>query len=90
MESSGFLSCDKIDRMVNWVGASVSSAFFASLERCSCINLSTTDNDDEVEEEAKDRPLILTKPVALDGSDDPAAGPPISTNPNVVDKLPPV
>ncbi|URD75610.1 hypothetical protein MUK42_08767 [Musa troglodytarum] len=89
MESSSFLSCDKLDRVVNWVGASVSSAFFASLERCSCITLSTTDNDDEVEEEAKDRPLMLTKPVAIDGLDD-ATAPAVSTNPSVVDKLPPV
>ncbi|CAL9147611.1 unnamed protein product [Musa hybrid cultivar] len=89
MESSSFLSCDKLDRVVNWVGASVSSAFFASLERCSCITLSTTDNDDEVEEEAKDRPLMLTKPVAIDGPDD-ATSPAVSTNPSVVDKLPPV
>lgn len=65
MESSGFLSCEKLDRMAYWVGSSVASAFFASLERCSCINLSTTDLEDEEEEEeeAKDRPLMLTKPV---------------------------
>ncbi|KAF8779482.1 hypothetical protein HU200_002529 [Digitaria exilis] len=45
-----------------WVGTSVASAFFASLERCSCINLSTDGDDDrdEDEEEAKDRPLILS------------------------------
>ncbi|XP_077225901.1 uncharacterized protein LOC143859109 [Tasmannia lanceolata] len=61
MENSSFISCDKIDRMASWVGSSVASAFFASLERCSCINLSTTDLEDE--EEAKDRPLMLTKPV---------------------------
>jgi hypothetical protein len=44
-----------------WVEASISSAFFASLERCSCINLSTDEDDDrDDEEEAKDRPLILS------------------------------
>jgi hypothetical protein len=44
------------------VGASVSSAFFASLERCSCINLSIDDDDydRDDEEKAKDRPLILS------------------------------
>ncbi|KAK7349413.1 hypothetical protein VNO77_06762 [Canavalia gladiata] len=49
----GFMSCDKLDRVANWVGTNVVSAFFASLERCSCINLSIEDetNDD-------DRPLI--------------------------------
>ncbi|KAD3069047.1 hypothetical protein E3N88_36927 [Mikania micrantha] len=60
------ISCDKIDRVANWIGNSVASAFFTSLERCSCINLSTShdefdDGDDD--EEAKDRPLMLTKPV---------------------------
>ncbi|KAE8727552.1 U-box domain-containing protein 30 [Hibiscus syriacus] len=65
MESSGsFVSRDKLDRMASWVGSSMASAFFASLERCSCINLSTTDFDDE--EEAKDRPLMLIKPVIHD------------------------
>ncbi|KAF3792601.1 hypothetical protein EJ110_NYTH11127 [Nymphaea thermarum] len=64
MEGSNFLSCEKLDRMANWVGSSVASAFFASLERCSCINLSTTDAEDE--EEANDRPLMLTKPVVHD------------------------
>ncbi|KAE8685142.1 U-box domain-containing protein 30 [Hibiscus syriacus] len=62
--SGGFLSCDKLDRMFSWVGTSMASAFFASLERCSCINLSTTDFNDE--EEAKDRPLIFIKPVIHD------------------------
>ena len=67
--SGGMISCEKLDRMANWVGTSVATAFFASLERCSCINLSTTDIDDEEdEEEAKDRPLMLTKPINHDGS----------------------
>jgi hypothetical protein len=44
-----------MESWATWVGASVSSSFFASLERCSCINLSTDD-----EEEAKDLPLILS------------------------------
>ncbi|OMO64262.1 hypothetical protein CCACVL1_21933 [Corchorus capsularis] len=65
MESScSFISCDKLDRMATWVGTNMASAFFASLERCSCINLNTIDFDDE--EEAKDRPLMLTKPVVHD------------------------
>ncbi|WVZ73062.1 hypothetical protein U9M48_021414 [Paspalum notatum var. saurae] len=49
-----------MESWATWVGSSVTSAFFASLERCSCINLSTDDDDDEEQgEEAKDRPLIL-------------------------------
>ncbi|KAJ9681130.1 hypothetical protein PVL29_020156 [Vitis rotundifolia] len=62
-----FISCERLDRMANWVGTSVASAFFASLERCSCINLSTNDMDED-EEEAKDRPLMLTKPISQYGS----------------------
>jgi hypothetical protein len=53
------LGCRKLDRLAGWVGASVASAFFASLERCSCINLSTTDTEDD--EEGKDMPLIPIK-----------------------------
>lgn len=61
MENSSFLSYEKINGVATWFGTSVASAFFASLERCSCINLSTADmDDDEVGEEAKDRPLMLT------------------------------
>ena len=63
-----FISCDKLDRVANWVGSNVASAFFASLERCSCINLNTADPDDD-DEEAKDRPLMLTKPSVNDKSD---------------------
>uniref|UniRef100_A0A803KZQ3 Secreted protein n=1 Tax=Chenopodium quinoa TaxID=63459 RepID=A0A803KZQ3_CHEQI len=37
MERCSFLS---------WLGTNVVTAFFASLERCSCINVSTTDVDD--------------------------------------------
>ncbi|KAE8726096.1 U-box domain-containing protein 30 [Hibiscus syriacus] len=59
-DSCSFISCDKLDRMANRVGKSVASAFFASLERCSCINLSTTDFDED--EEAYERPLVLAKP----------------------------
>ncbi|KAL4586166.1 hypothetical protein LXL04_010798 [Taraxacum kok-saghyz] len=67
--SCGVKSCDKIDRMANWLGSSVASAFFASLERCSCINLATSHDDLDDDEEAKDRPLMLTKPVMFgDGS----------------------
>ncbi|KAL5726863.1 hypothetical protein ACHQM5_000111 [Ranunculus cassubicifolius] len=67
MENSSIISYEKLDRVANWLGTSVASAFFASLERCSCINLSTTDVEDE--EEAKDRPLMLTKPISHDEFD---------------------
>ncbi|KAK2650047.1 hypothetical protein Ddye_017536 [Dipteronia dyeriana] len=63
-KSCSFISCDKLDRVANWVGTNVATAFFASLERCSCINLSTTDLEDD--EEAKDRPLMLSGPTSHD------------------------
>ncbi|PRQ60481.1 hypothetical protein RchiOBHm_Chr1g0381731 [Rosa chinensis] len=46
---------------LSWLGMHVASAFFASLERCSCINLSTHDDNDFTTnpEEAHDRPLML-------------------------------
>ncbi|MQM10870.1 hypothetical protein Taro_043768 [Colocasia esculenta] len=53
---------ENLDRVASRVGASVASAFFASLERCSCINLSTTDTEGEAE--ALSRPLTVAKPVA--------------------------
>ncbi|GKU87910.1 hypothetical protein SLE2022_181780 [Rubroshorea leprosula] len=68
-----FISCEKLDRMANWVGTSVASAFFASLERCSCINLSTNDFDEE--EEANDRPFMLTKPVVQEEPQPPEQAP---------------
>ncbi|CAN1135606.1 hypothetical protein LINPERPRIM_LOCUS15442 [Linum perenne] len=42
-------SCSKIDCVAMWVINGVASAFFASLERCSCIGLPTVDdaNDDD-------------------------------------------
>ncbi|KAI5060371.1 hypothetical protein GOP47_0024791 [Adiantum capillus-veneris] len=46
----------KLERLAVWVGGSLASAFFASLERCSCINLETTDADED--EEADGKPLI--------------------------------
>ncbi|KAH7283147.1 hypothetical protein KP509_35G063900 [Ceratopteris richardii] len=46
----------KLDRLAVWVGGSLASAFFASLERCSCINLETIDPDED--EEADVKPLI--------------------------------
>ncbi|XP_075671415.1 uncharacterized protein LOC142640959 [Castanea sativa] len=56
------LTCEKLDMVANWVGSNVASAFFASLERCSCINLSTTDLDDNdtADDESHDLPLIFS------------------------------
>lgn len=43
MENNGSL----IDQMATWVGSTVSSAFFSSLERFSCVNVSTSDPDND-------------------------------------------
>ncbi|OMO79826.1 hypothetical protein CCACVL1_13388 [Corchorus capsularis] len=56
--SLSVISRQKLEEVANWVSVAVASAFFSSLERCSCVNLSTTDPDDDDDpEEAKDRPL---------------------------------
>ncbi|PIA48884.1 hypothetical protein AQUCO_01300052v1 [Aquilegia coerulea] len=65
MENTSITPYARLLPIANWLGSSVATAFFASMERCSCINLSTTDVEDE--EEAKDRPLMLTKPIQHDG-----------------------
>ncbi|KAF6994767.1 hypothetical protein CFC21_011386 [Triticum aestivum] len=49
-----------------WMGASVAAAFFISMERFSCIHIHTVDDEDDYDpEEAKDRPLMLSRPQAL-------------------------
>ncbi|URD78182.1 hypothetical protein MUK42_18558 [Musa troglodytarum] len=42
------------------------SAFFASLECCPYINLSTAKDDNDEPDEAKEHPLFLTKPILHD------------------------
>ncbi|XAR72423.1 hypothetical protein NMG60_11019050 [Bertholletia excelsa] len=65
------ITCDRVNQMVKWVGSSLTSAFFASLECCSCINLNASHEDIiEDDEEAKDCPFMLTvpNPLSLDDS----------------------
>ncbi|XP_028793124.1 uncharacterized protein LOC114761652 [Neltuma alba] len=47
--------CGKLDGVAMWFINGVSTAFFASLERCSCIRVAT----EEDIEESNDVPLIL-------------------------------
>ncbi|KAD2805548.1 hypothetical protein E3N88_38925 [Mikania micrantha] len=70
MENLSILSYEKVEGLANWVGSNVASAFFASLDRFSCVNVTTSDSDDENEneEEAKDHPLILSNLPASDSS----------------------
>ncbi|KAL0321571.1 UNVERIFIED_CONTAM: hypothetical protein Scaly_2453500 [Sesamum calycinum] len=83
---------EKMDGLARWFGMSVAAAFFASLERCSCVNLNTSDTDDEDEEEAKDRPLMLTSLQSVNSTDSSsfAAGQNanVSNAPAAVEKLP--
>ncbi|KAK2664314.1 hypothetical protein Ddye_002888 [Dipteronia dyeriana] len=57
--NNSIISRDGLNDVATWVSTTVISAFFASLERCACVNLNTFDPDDE-EEESKDRPLALS------------------------------
>lgn len=53
------------------VGNNVASAFFASLESCSCVNLTTADSDDEdelEEEESKHIAMAHLKSTASESS----------------------
>ncbi|KAL2941966.1 G-protein regulator 1 [Bienertia sinuspersici] len=81
----------KLYMVANYLGSGVVSAFFTSLERCSCINLSTSDNDDE--EDAMDRGLIFNNSTRHDDPRFalPAPPPPIIALPKApssVDSLP--
>ena len=56
--SPSLISREKLEEVASWVSTTVVSAFFSSLERFSCVNLTTTDpDDDDNPDEAKDRPL---------------------------------
>ncbi|KAF5201426.1 hypothetical protein FRX31_008987 [Thalictrum thalictroides] len=46
--------CRKLDGVAMWLLSGVTTAFFASLEKCSCINIATHDDRDD----ANDLPLI--------------------------------
>ncbi|KAE9614052.1 hypothetical protein Lalb_Chr05g0223911 [Lupinus albus] len=45
--NGGIISKEKIDQVATWVGSTVSSAFFSSLERFSCVNVATSDPDND-------------------------------------------
>ncbi|KAE9458490.1 hypothetical protein C3L33_09607, partial [Rhododendron williamsianum] len=51
----GSPGCGKLDGMAMWLANGVARAFFASLERCSCIRIATEDDGDD----ANDLPLIF-------------------------------
>ncbi|WVZ59513.1 hypothetical protein U9M48_009639 [Paspalum notatum var. saurae] len=65
--NGGILPYEKLEGYAIWVATGVASAFFASLERFSCIHLHTAEDDGDEDdlEEARDRPLMLSGPQAL-------------------------
>ncbi|KAL0412248.1 UNVERIFIED_CONTAM: hypothetical protein Slati_3814500 [Sesamum latifolium] len=65
-DQHGLIKCDKL---ACWLGSSFATAFFASLERCSCINLSTDDDDDDAA--ADEANLILPHPPQISTSPTP-------------------
>ncbi|KAL4558955.1 hypothetical protein LXL04_031081 [Taraxacum kok-saghyz] len=48
--------CAKVDGVAMWLMNGVANAFFASLQRCSCIRIATVD---DYEEDSNDLPLIF-------------------------------
>ncbi|KAE9607633.1 hypothetical protein Lalb_Chr09g0332101 [Lupinus albus] len=52
--NGGLISKDTIDHVATWVGSTVSSAFFSSLERFSCVNVSTSDPDNDDDDDDGD------------------------------------
>ncbi|KAK6939740.1 hypothetical protein RJ641_029271 [Dillenia turbinata] len=53
--SSSHHGCGKLDGLAMWLISGVAAAFFASLERCYCIQIATKDDADD----ANDLPLIF-------------------------------
>ncbi|XVF51259.1 hypothetical protein PTKIN_Ptkin04bG0170300 [Pterospermum kingtungense] len=59
--SPSLISREKLEEVASWVGATVVSAFFSSLDRLSCVNLTTIGpDDDDNPDEAMDRPLTYS------------------------------
>ncbi|KAK4747943.1 hypothetical protein SAY87_014529 [Trapa incisa] len=58
----------RIDQLTSWLGATLASAFFSSLERFSCVNLSTVDFDED-EDEVDGCPITFPESPLPDPSD---------------------
>lgn len=73
--SSIFFPRQLFDRFATWIGASVSYAFFSSLDRFSCVNVAASDGEeDDIAEESEDPQLTRVN----------------SSKSNVDENLPPV
>ncbi|KAF3335279.1 hypothetical protein FCM35_KLT19786 [Carex littledalei] len=73
--ASIFFPRQMFNSFATWIGASVSSAFFSSLDRFSCVNVAASDGEeDEVLEDSMDHQLRVVN----------------SSNANLDENLPPV
>jgi hypothetical protein len=62
--NGGFLSYGNMESYAMWVATGVASAFFASLERCSCIHLHTAEDDgDDEEEDLEEARRSFSRPI---------------------------
>ncbi|EPS64772.1 hypothetical protein M569_10007, partial [Genlisea aurea] len=50
-------NCVKLGRLAVWLAHGLTSAFFSSIERCSCIRI-VTQEDDSIGDETDDAPLV--------------------------------
>lgn len=48
-----------LDRVAGWVGGGIAAVFFASLERCSCVNVRTQDDLLDDEQRDSEAPLMF-------------------------------
>jgi len=48
-----------LDRVASWVGGGIAAVFFASLERCSCVNVRTHDDLLDDEQRDSEAPLMF-------------------------------
>ncbi|XP_062209386.1 uncharacterized protein LOC133911195 [Phragmites australis] len=48
-----------LDRVAGWVGGGIAAVFFASLERCSCVNVRTHDDFLDDEQRDSEAPLMF-------------------------------
>uniref|UniRef100_A0A0E0D4G3 Uncharacterized protein n=1 Tax=Oryza meridionalis TaxID=40149 RepID=A0A0E0D4G3_9ORYZ len=69
-QQGGGCGARPLDRVAGWVGGGIAAAFFASLERCSCVNVRT---HDELDDETTDSEVPLIMFDVVDGSGDAAA-----------------
>ncbi|KAI3422947.1 Trehalase [Psidium guajava] len=69
--NGAIISRDAIDQVAGWVSATLVSAFFSSLERFSCVVVSTANVDDDSDDEdgASDRPPPSSAPTAASAAD---------------------